>query len=168
MKGRRRRKVQRRRKEAFEAVETPWLRHCLSRSGGNSICGGIATQMPWGYSIPQCFTLNCEALPLAGSSETPEFFGHRLQTSKTRATVEESTAGSGPRPPCGASSGWWVILPRRLGTVHELAGTQAAGRNSGPECLRHRGRCSPGSLALGSLPTSCGPHAPAGSSVDPT
>ena len=42
-----------------------------------------------------------------------------------RATVEDSN------PPCGASSGWWVNLPRRLGAVHEFTGTQAARRNAG-------------------------------------
>ena len=31
----------------------------------------------------------------------------------------------------GTSSGWWVILPWRLGAVHEIIGTQAARRNSG-------------------------------------
>ena len=33
--------------------------------------------------------------PSVGSSEPPEFFGHRLQTSMTPATVEDSTAGLG-------------------------------------------------------------------------
>ena len=43
----------------------------------------------------QCFTLSIEALPPVGSSEPPEFFGHRLQTSMSRATVVDSTAGPG-------------------------------------------------------------------------
>ena len=38
---------------------------------------------------------------------------------------------SGPNPPHGASSGWLLILPWRLGAVHEFIGTQAATRNSG-------------------------------------
>ena len=39
--------------------------------------------------LEQCGTLTC------GELRTPEFFGHRLQTSMTRATVEDSTAGPG-------------------------------------------------------------------------
>ena len=50
---------------------------------------------------------------------------------------------SGKKPPHGASSAWWVILPWRLGTVHEFAGRRNSG--SGHE----KGvRCRPGSLAL--------------------
>ena len=48
-----------------------------------------------------------------------------------------------------ASSGWWVILPWRLaGTVH-FSDTQAARRNSSPECVRHRSRLQAWSRALG-------------------
>ena len=57
------------------------------------------------------------------SWDSSEFFGRRLQTSMTRATVQDSTAGPGQNPPHGTSSGWWVILPWRLGTVHEFTGT---------------------------------------------
>ena len=32
----------------------------------------------------------------------------------------------------GSFSGWWVILPWRLGTVHESTDTLAVRRNSGP------------------------------------
>ena len=39
---------------------------------------------------------------------------------------------SGPNLPHGTSSGWRVILPWRLGAVHEFPGTFAARRNSGP------------------------------------
>ena len=52
-----------------------------------------------------------EALPPVESSEPPEFLGHRLQTSMTRAIVEDSTAGLGRTSRDGGSSGWWVILP---------------------------------------------------------
>ena len=38
---------------------------------------------------------------------------------------------SGSNPPYGTSSGLWVILPWRLGAVHEFTGIQAAMRNSG-------------------------------------
>ena len=38
---------------------------------------------------------------------------------------------SGPNPPCGTSSGSWVILPRRLGTLHEFTDTKADRRKSG-------------------------------------
>ena len=41
----------------------------------------------------------------------PEFFGHRHQSSMTRATAEDSTPGLGPNLPYGTSSGWWVTLP---------------------------------------------------------
>ena len=101
---------------------------------GNSVCGRPHTGRG-GNRIPQCFTFDSEALPPAGSSELPEFFGRRLQTSMTRATVEGGPAGhtlrlsvpdsggqhgrSGPNPPNGASSGWWVILPWRPGAVHQ-------------------------------------------------
>ena len=40
--------------------------------------------------------------------------------------------GSWPNPPCRTFSGWWVILPWRLGTVHESTDTLAVRRNSGP------------------------------------
>ena len=83
-----------------------------------------------------------------------------------RATVEDSSAGLG-HTPYETASGWWVILPWRLGAVHEFTGTQAAKWNSSPESLScsggrlstcdphassgHEagGRCRPGSLALG-------------------
>ena len=45
--------------------------------------------------VPARQRSNSEAFPLVGSSEPPEFFGHRLQSSMTRATVEDSTAGLG-------------------------------------------------------------------------
>ena len=41
--------------------------------------------------------MNSEALQ-PGELGTLEFFGHRLQTSMTRATVEDSTAGLGQKP----------------------------------------------------------------------
>ena len=63
-----------------------------------------------------------------GTTTTPEFFRHRLQTSMTRAAVEDSTAGLGQNPPYGTSSGWWVILPWHLRAVHDFTGTQAAWR----------------------------------------
>ena len=50
------------------------------------------------------FLLDSEALPLVGTSELPEFFGHRLQILTTRATVVDSTAGLGQTPPYGTSS----------------------------------------------------------------
>ena len=81
---------------------------------------------------PWCFTVNSEVVPFAGSPDTPEFFGHRLQTLTTRATVEVWHGRPGPNPPHGTSSAWWVILLWRQGTVHELIGTNAARRNSGP------------------------------------
>ena len=48
---------------------------------------------PDSHEIPQCFTKKSEALPLVGNSEPRVFFGPRLQTSMTRATVEDSAAG---------------------------------------------------------------------------
>ena len=51
-----------------------------------------------------------------------------------------------PNPPYGTSSGFWVILPWRLGYEHEFTGTQAVRRNSSPECVRDRVRCRPGPL----------------------
>ena len=96
--------------------------------------------------------MNSEALPPAGSLEppptpSPEFFGHRLQTSMTCATVEDSTAGLGQtlrldRPLIGGLSVHGVL------GVHEFTGMQAARRHSNPECVR-RVSCRLGSLALG-------------------
>ena len=65
-----------------------------------------------------------------GELGTREFFGPRLPTSMTGATVEDS-GWSGPNPPYETTCGWWVILPWRLGVVHEFIGTWAARRNSG-------------------------------------
>ena len=45
----------------------------------------------------ECFTSNSAALPHVEDSEALEFFGHSLQTSMTRATVEDSHR-SGPNP----------------------------------------------------------------------
>ena len=76
-----------------------------------------------------CMPLISEALPPAGSSETPSSSIIDFKKSVTRATVEDGR--SGPNPSYGTCSGWWVILPWRLGAVHHFTGTQAA-RNSGP------------------------------------
>ena len=46
-----------------------------------------------------------------------------------RLTTGVKDAWSGPSPLYGTSSGWWVILPWRLGTVHESIVTWAAKRN---------------------------------------
>ena len=100
----------------------------------------------------------CSALPstvrhshLWESLGYHEFFGRRLQTSMTRATVEDSTAGLGQTLRTGTSSGWWAILPWRLGSEHEFTGTWAAGRNSGSGHEK-AGRCRPSrSLVTGQL-----------------
>ena len=63
---------------------------------------------------------------VGGRHGTPEFFCHRPQTSMTRASVEDRTADLGQTLRTGRPL---VILPRRLGAVHEFSGTQAAGRN---------------------------------------
>ena len=64
----------------------------------------------------------------------------------TRATVEDSTAGLGQTLCTGRPLVGGLILPCRRGTVHEFA---PPGGISGPECLRHRGRCRSVSLAFG-------------------
>ena len=108
--------------------------------GGNSVCQRATQRSSWNQ-IPQCITVNSEALPPVGSSEPPEFFGHRLQTSMTRAIVETSTEGLGQT----MSSCWWVILPWRPG------GIQAQGM---------RRRPMQAWIAFsGSRTTACNPHA---------
>ena len=64
------------------------------------------------------------------SSEPPSSSGHRLQTSMTRAGVEDCTAGL-RKPSVWTSSGWWAILLWHHGPVHEFTGTWAARRNAG-------------------------------------
>ena len=64
-----------------------WSRRQLGEWAGH-------TQLA-GNKIPQCFTFNSEALPPVGELGIPEFFGRRLHTSMTPATVEDSTAGLG-------------------------------------------------------------------------
>ena len=60
-----------------------------------SVCGR-ATQRGRGRTASRSASLKTvRRLPLVVSSESPEFFGHRLQTSMARATVEDSTAGLG-------------------------------------------------------------------------
>ena len=44
---------------------------------------------------PAVLRHNQRSTPTCGKLGTPEFFGHRLQTSMTRATEEDSTAGLG-------------------------------------------------------------------------
>ena len=63
-------------------------------TGGNTVCGR-ATKRSWVNEIPLCLTSNSEAHPHGESLEPPRFFGHRLQSSMTRATVEDSAAGLG-------------------------------------------------------------------------
>ena len=92
-----------------------------------------ATRRSKGNSIPQCFTLNSEAIPAVGSSEPPEFLGHRLEPIDDPCASGGEHGRSGPHSPYGPSSGWWVIFPWRLGAVHDFTSTQAAGRNSGSE-----------------------------------
>ena len=92
----------------------------------------------------------------------------RVLRSSTSNLDDPSDSGgqhgrSARNPPYGASSGWWVILPWRLGDVHVPLCTWAPSWHSCPECLRHHGRCRPGCLALGRR-TACDPHARAGSS----
>ena len=50
---------------------------------------------------------NSEALPRVGRSDSPQFFGHRRQTSMTRATVHGRFR---PNPSYEMSSGWWEIF----------------------------------------------------------
>ena len=52
-----------------------------------------------------------EVLPQWEELGTPEFLCHRLQTSMTRATVEDGTAGLGQTFCKGTSSGSRVIRP---------------------------------------------------------
>ena len=49
----------------------------------------------------------------------------------TRATVEDSTTGLGQTLPYVKSSERWVILPVRLGAVHDFTGTVVARSNPG-------------------------------------
>ena len=67
-------------------IKIPDSQQCLHR-GGIFVWDGT-TQRSQGNEIPLCFTWNSEALPCVGELGTPKFFGHRLQTSTTRATVE--------------------------------------------------------------------------------
>ena len=77
-----------------------------------------------------------------------------IDLSMTRATAEESTVGLGQTSPYETSSGWWVILPWRLGTAHEFTGTQAARRDPGS------GHEKAADAGLGlSLWSACDPHA---------
>ena len=105
------------------SLRSPWKQHTTENKkgeltahnwdrrsyGGNSWCER-ATQRTWDASLK-----NSEALQLVGEFGIFEFFGHRRQTSMTRATVEDSTAGLGQTLRTGR-----LVLPRRLGTVHEF------------------------------------------------
>ena len=64
--------------------------------GGNCVWAGH-TEVVGGLNLAMLH-FNSEALPIVGSSEAPELFGHRLRTLITRATVEDSTASLGQKP----------------------------------------------------------------------
>ena len=81
---------------------------------------------------------------LVGSSELPSSSVIDFKTSVTRATGAGQHGRSWPSPPYGTS----LVGELSLRDVSGI-GTWAASRNSSPECVRHRGRCKPGSLALG-------------------
>ena len=59
------------------------------------------------------------------------------------------THASIPNPLYGGSSGLWVIVPCRLGDVHDSLEHRPVRRSSSPVCMRHRGRCRPGLLLWG-------------------
>ena len=101
--------------------------------------------------------LGSEESPLVESSELSQFCGHRLQTLKTRVTVEDSNGRSGPNPLYGTSSDWWIILPWRLGAVHESPGTEAARKNFRLRALDTAADAGL-SLALEVGTTACDPH----------
>ena len=82
----------------------------------------------------------------------PEFVGHRLQTSMTHATVEDSTAVLGQNTPYGTPSGW------RLGAVHGFSGKQAARRNSTQAQGMRRWSMQAWVYCSGGLTTARGPH----------
>ena len=102
-----------------------------------SLCGkrsGSHTKVV-GELNPAVLHLQKWCTPTCGELGIPEFFCHRLHTSMTRATVEDSTAGAGQhsvaeRPRVGLS------CQDILGCVSG-PGTQAAGRYSSLESLRH-------------------------------
>ena len=90
---------------------------------------------------------------LWGASESPEFFGHRLQTSRTHETVEESTAGLGQSFRTGRPLVGGLCFHGVSGLcMNHLAHWQPRGIQ-GPGCMRHQ------SLALGGRPTTCDRHA---------
>ena len=70
------------------------------RSRGNPVCSGL--------HVGRLRTLwPAVSHASEGSTEPPKFLSHQLQSSMTRATVEESTAGHGQKL-CGACPFWWV------------------------------------------------------------
>ena len=97
-------------------------------------------------SNPAVLHLEQRGTPTCGELGIPRFF--RSSTSNLDDLWDSGGehGRSGPNPPYGASSGWWVILPWRLGAVHES--------------LAHRlpGGIQAQSLLWGPLST-CDPHA---------
>ena len=77
--------------------------------------------------LKQCGTPTCGKLGPPSSSVIE--FEPRCPVRQWRIARQ-----AGPNPPCGTSSSWWVILPWRLGAVHEFTGTWTGKTNSG---LRH-------------------------------
>ena len=88
-----------------------------------------------------------EALPPVGELGTPEFFGHRLQISMTRATVEDRTADLGQT----LQTGCFLVGGSSFHGVSGLCmNSLAHGLPGGTQPrVREDGRCRPGSLALG-------------------
>ena len=48
--------------------------------------------------------------------------------------MDDPCGRSGPNPPFGTSSGWWVIIPWCLGAVYEFIGTAVDRRSTGSGC----------------------------------
>ena len=94
-----------------------------------------------GNSIPQC----AEAFPTVERWE-PEFFGHRLQTSTIRATVEDSTAGLGQSLRTGRPLVGELFFHGVSGLCTSSLAPGLPGGILAQAC--EGGRCWPGSLAL--------------------
>ena len=83
-------------------------------------------------------------------AQNPEFFGHRLQTSIARVTVEDSTGVHRPNPPYGAFL-WLVVYPSRTsrGMCTNLLAHRLQEENK-PRMYEKAGRCL--GLGHGQLP----------------